>query len=75
MKQSMSMNGSEKELYRARATHFEELADKLARFVVAEWYGIGDRDVAHKAITELGWESGLSEDTYFEMHGGDYEDE
>jgi hypothetical protein len=66
---AMSMYASQAELFQAKALHFEELAEKLAKFTVAEYYGaIGDRDEADEVLIELGWVSGLSEDTYYEMN-------
>ena len=53
------------------------MSDILARAFVTEWFGGCLTDAERKAVDEelqqLGWESGLSEDTYHEMNPCDLE--
>jgi len=48
------------------------VAEVLARAFVKEWYGgvISDKErkIVDHNIKLLGWESGLSEDTYYDMN-------
>ena len=48
------------------------MSDILARAFVMEWYGGVISDAERKDVDEelrqLGWENGLSEDTYYDMN-------
>jgi len=55
--------------------HYRVIAHRLAKYVVDEAYGIGDSKEADDLITKLGYESGLSEDTYYEMNPYDDDDD
>ena len=64
----MSQYASKADLYHAQAIYYKGIASALAKFAVTEYYGgVGDRGIADQCIMDLGWEAGLSEDTYFDM--------